>query len=117
MKDKKLRHLQYECKTEERFRNLMIIIDADNKAHAADKCMPKQVEIILRRTEAMKAEGSDMFNYKLPLSGKEVMELKALKPGPAVKECLEYLMKTAFVNPLMTKEEFIKLLMGYRIRE
>ena len=65
----------------------------------------------------MKAEGSDMFNYKLPLSGKEVMELKALKPGLAVKECLEYLMKTAFVNPLMTKEEFIKLLIGYRIRE
>ena len=29
MKDKKLRRLQYECKTEEHFRNLMTIIDAD----------------------------------------------------------------------------------------
>lgn len=116
MKDKKLRRLQYECNTEERFRNLMTIIDADNNAHAADKCMPKQVELILRRTETMKAEGSDMFNYKLPLSGKEAMELKALKPGPAVKECLDYLMKIAFVNPLREKEEFVKLLLGYKTR-
>ena len=117
MKDKKLRRLQYECKTEECFRNLMTIIDADNKAHAADKCMPKQVEFILRRTEAMKTEGSAMFGYKLPLSGKEIMDLKGIKPGPAVKECLDYLMKVAFVNPLLEKEEFVKFLLGYRLQK
>lgn len=104
MKDKKLRRLQYECKTEERFRNLMTIIDADNNAYAADKCMPKQVEFILSRTEAMKAEGSAMFGYKLPLTGKEIMDLKGIKPGSAVKECLDYLMKIAFANPLRKKK-------------
>lgn len=117
MKDKKLRRLQYECKTEERFRNLMTIIDADNNAYAADKCMPKQVEFILSRTEAMKAEGSAMFGYKLPLTGKEIMDLKGIKPGLAVKECLDYLMKIAFANPLRKKEEFVKHLLGYRLQK
>lgn len=117
MKSKKLRKLQYTCGTEERFRDLMLLIDADNNAHAADKCMPRQVEIILQRTEEMKATGSAMFGYKLPISGKDVMEIKGIQPGPEVKDCLDYLLKLAFVNPLRDKEEVIKHLKGYRIRK
>ena len=117
IKSKKLRKLQYTCGTEERFRDLMLLIDADNNAHAADKCMPRQVEIILQRTEEMKAAGSTMFGYKLPLSGKDVMEIKGIQPGPEVKDCLDYLLKLAFVNPLRDKEEVIKHLKGYRIRK
>lgn len=115
MKTKKLRKLQYECGTEERFHDLMLLIDAGNNAHAADHCMPRQVELILQHTETMKAEGSAMFGYRLPLTGKDVMEIKGIGPGPQVKECLDYLLKLAFVNPLSDKEEFIKLLNGYRL--
>lgn len=114
MKDKTLRKWQYTCKTEERFRNLMLLIDADNKSHAPGFCLPHQVDLILRRTEEMKAEGTAMFGYKLPLSGKEVMALKGIGPGPKVKECLDYLMKLAFANPLRDKEIAIKHLKGYR---
>lgn len=117
IKPKKLRKLQYTCGTEERFRDLMLLIDTDNNAHAADKCMPRQVEMILQRTEEMKASGSSMFGYKLPLTGKDVMEIKGIQPGPEVKECLDYLLKLAFVNPLRDKEEVIKHLKGYRIRK
>ena len=117
IKTKKLRKLQYECGTEERFRNLMLLIDADNNAHAADKCMPRQVELILNRTEEMKANGSAMFGYKLPLTGKDVMEIKGIKPGPEVKECLDYLLKLAFANPLRDKEDVIKHLKGYRLQK
>ena len=117
MKSKKLRKLQYTCGTEERFRDLMLLIDADNNAHAADKCMPRQVEIILQRTEEMKVVGSAMFGYKLPISGRDVMEIKGIQPGPEVKDCLDYLLKLAFVNPLRDKEEVIKHLKGYRIRK
>ena len=117
MKSKKLRKLQYTCGTEERFRDLMSLIDADNNAHAADKCMPRQVEMILQRTEEMKAAGSAMFGYKLPLTGKDVMEIKGIQPGPEVKDCLDFLFKLAFVNPLRDKEEMIKHLKGYRIRQ
>lgn len=115
IKTKKLRKLQYLCGTEERFLNLMLLIDADNNAHAADKCMPHQVELIIRRTEEMKHEGSAMFGYKLPLTGKDVMEIKGIEPGPKVKECLDFLLKLAFVNPLRDKEEVIKHLKGYRL--
>lgn len=115
MKTKKLRKLQHECATEERFRDLMLLIDADNNAHAADRCMPRQVKMILQRTEEMKTEGSAMFGYKLPLTGKDVMEIKGILPGPEVKECLDYLLKLAFVNPLRDKKEAIKHLKGYRV--
>lgn len=114
MKNKKLRKLQHLCKNEERFRLLMALIHADNMAHAEGRCMPEQVPMILARTEQMKAEGSAMFGYTLPLTGKDVMTVKGLKPGPQVKECIDYLMKIAFVNPLREKEEFVKLLLGYR---
>lgn len=117
LKSKKLRKLQYTCGTEERFRDLMQLIDADNNAHAKDKCMPRQVEIILQRTEEMKSAGAAMFGYKLPLTGKDVMEIKGIQPGPEVKDCLDYLLKLAFVNPLRDKEKVIKHLKGYRIRK
>ncbi len=115
-KKKRLRKLQYLCGTEERFRDLILIIDADNNSHAADRCMPRQVETIMQITEQMKAEGSAMFGYKLPLTGKDVMEIKGLQPGPQVKECLDYLMKLAFVNPVRDKDEFIVHLKGYRLQ-
>lgn len=115
MKDKKLRKLQYLCKTEERFRLLMTLIHADNMAHAEGKCMPDQVVLMLARTEQMKTEGSAMFGYTLPLTGNDVMSIKGLKPGPYVKECIDYLMKVAFTNPLYSKEYFEKLLKGYRL--
>ena len=117
LKTKNLRKLQYECGTEERFRNLMLLIDADNNAHAPGRCMPRQVELILHRTVEMTQEGSAMFGYKLPLTGKEVMDIKGIKAGPEVKECLDYLLKLAFVNPLREKEEFIKLLKGFRLKK
>ena len=77
--------------------------------------MPDQVPMILARTEQMKAEGSAMFGYKLPLSGMDVMTIKGLKPSPQVKECMEYLIKVAYVDPLQSREEFEKLLKGYRL--
>ena len=117
MKDKTLRKWQYVCGTEERFRNLMLLIDADNNAHAPEYCMPHQVELILQRTEEMKAESTAMFGYKLPLTGKDVMEIKGIGSGPQVKECLDYLLKLAFVNPLRDKEETMKHLKGYRLQK
>lgn len=70
--------------------------------------------MILAITEEMLAEGTAMFGYKLPLDGKDIMELKGLAPGPAVKECQEYLLKVAMSHKNITREEVIKQLMGYK---
>lgn len=46
--------------------------------------------------------------------GKGIMDLKGLAPGPAVKECQEYLLKVAMSHKNITREEVIKQLMGYK---
>ena len=116
MKPKHLRRLQHECKTEHRFRQLMLLIDADNKAHAEGYCLMNQVQRLMGRTEAMKIEGSALFDYKLPFTGTDVMRLKGIKPCPAVKDCMKYFMKLAYVDPLRPMDQWTKHLIGYKIR-
>lgn len=112
--DRKIRKLQYICQTEERFNDLMTVIHADNMAHADGKCLPDQVPMIRERTSQMLAEGTAMFGFKPWLTGNDIMQLKGIEPGPKVKECQEFLLKLAFVNPLMDKDDIIKHLKGYR---
>lgn len=115
--DRSIRKLQYICGTEQRFDDLMTLIHADNMAHAEDRCIPDQVPFIRKRTEEMITEGTEMFGYKLWLTGHEIMEIKGIGSDPRVKECQEYMMKLAFVNPKRDKEEVIKHLKGYRFKQ
>lgn len=75
--------------------------------------MARQVEIIRRRTREMLRQGSAIFGYRIPFTGNDVMRLKGLAPGPEVKDCLDYLLKLAFVNPLRPQAELEKHLFGY----
>ena len=115
MKDKSLRKLQHACRTWERFQDLMIIVYADNMSHAQEYCMPRQSEVMLERTRQMMQEGSAMFGFRLALTGKEIMEIKGLGPGPQIKKCQDYLMALAFNDPLMSRDEAIKFLKGFRL--
>jgi poly(A) polymerase len=115
LKPKQLRKLQYLCGSEERYHDLMRLIDADNKSHSPEHCLPRQVEIIERMTAEMKADGTTMFDYQLPINGWDVMQIKGLKPGHDVKRCLDYLQKVAFVNPKSDRDELIKLLKSYKL--
>lgn len=117
MRDKRLRKLQYMCSSETCFRDLMTLVDADNRSHAPEACMPRQVQLILARTSDMLADGSAMFGYRLPLSGADVMDIKGVPPGPPVKDCLGYLLKVAFADPLRDRAYFVKQLKGYHPHE
>ena len=114
MKDKTLRKLQYQCGYA-RFFELMTLIDADNKSHAIDHCLPNQVYMINKYTNRMVNDKTDMFDYKLPINGDDVMFIKGIKPGRDVKECLDYAMKLAFNNPKITKTELLKHIKGYKL--
>lgn len=116
MKDKSLHKFQYEC-GDKYYGMLLSLIDADNKAHAPEHCLPNQCQKIDDRSAEMIWEGTDMCNYKLPIDGNDVMRVKGLKPGREVKECLDYALKLAFNNPKMTKEEFLKYIKGYNIKK
>lgn len=114
MKDKTLRKLQYECGFR-RFVRLSILIDADNKSHAEGFCLPNQIQMIWKRTNEMVDGGTDMFDYKLPIDGNDVMEVKGIKPGKEVRECLDYAMKLAYNNPKMDRELMLKHIKGYKL--
>jgi hypothetical protein len=93
----------------------MIIVYADNMSHAQEYCMPRQSEVMLERTRQMMQEGSAMFGYRPVLTGKEIMEIKGLGPGPQIKKCQDYLMALAFNDPLMSRDEAVKFLKGFRL--
>ena len=112
MKYKTLRKLQYQC-GHARFLELMTLIDADNKSHAIDHCLPNQVYMIIKCTNRMIDDNTDMFDYKLPINGDDVMFIKGIKPGRVVKDCLEYAMKLAYNNPNITRTELLKRIKKY----
>ncbi|MCQ2184117.1 MAG: HD domain-containing protein [Bacteroidales bacterium] len=107
LSDAGLRRIQYLSRTPERFRQLLALIDADNRAHAEGHRLPGQTEAVLRRSNLMQEAGTAMFGYKLPLSGRDIMEKKSLEPGPKVREYLDASLEEAFANPLLTKEELL----------
>ena len=115
MKDKSLRKLQYECGNKY-YAMLLSLIDADNKAHAPEYCLNNQCRLIDNRTVEMIVENTDMFGYRLPIDGNDVMVIKGLKPGREVKECLDYALKLAFNNPKIDKETLLKHIKGYKVK-
>jgi len=110
-KDKYIRHLQYDCGTTERFEHLLTLIDADNKAHAPEWCLPNQVELVRKRSSELFSAFDDMFGYKLPVSGHDVMKIRGVQPGMIVKKYHDYLIKVAFTEGnKLTRERALKLL-------
>lgn len=112
MKDKTLRKMQYELG--DNMMKCLELIDADNKAHAIEYCMPNQVRNIIKRLEQFKEEGMSMENYKLPVNGDDVMEVLRIEPCAKVKECLNWLLKFAFNNPKISREELLKNIKQFR---
>lgn len=113
--DRELRRLQYTCKGEGRFRQLMTLAQAVETAthRREDGCPATQAEDLVARTEQMKAEGTALFGFKGFLSGHEVMQAKGLAPGPAVRRCLDYLLELALTDPLINHEQAVRLLLDY----
>lgn len=109
MKDKTLRKLQYECGYKY-YSRLFSLIDADNKAHADGYCLPNQCKKIDDKTRYMIENHTDMFNYTLPVNGVDIMCFKSLKPSKEVKLYLDYLLKLAFNNPKISREECFKMI-------
>ena len=113
MKMKTLRKMMHKAKTEERFKHLIEVIDADNKSHKKEYCMWNQGENILK----VAANEKRMFGYQLPIDGNDVMEVLGIEPGPKVKKYLDHCMKLAFNNPEITKEACIKQIKSFKVNE
>ena len=111
-KPKTVRKMEYELG--DNFDDCLTLIDADNKSHGKGYCLPDQVAGIRRIVADYEKDGTNMFHYKLPVNGNDVMEVLGIEPCAKVKECLDWLMKFAFVNPKITKEELLKKIKQFK---
>lgn len=108
MKEKKLHKLEYRLG--DSFYKCLDLIDADNKSHGKEYCLPNQVDRILEREKAMQECGSSLINYKLPINGNDVMEVLNIPPSKDVDKCLKWLMTFAYSKPKITREELLNIL-------
>ena len=113
IKDKTLNKLLYECKTYERFKSLMRIIECDNLAHKEGCCIFNQYKEL---TEKVKNSDTymKMFGYKLPVTGEDIMNTLGIGPGPIISEINKRLLNQAFMDPGISRGRCIQLLPGIK---
>lgn len=63
------------------------LIDADNKSHAPEYCLPNQVNDFIAMTKKL---GIKNEKRKLPINGNDLIERFNVKPGPIIKEILDF---------------------------
>ena len=115
MKKQSLRKMEFELGN--MIEKCLLLIDADNKSHALEYCMPNQVKTINDTLSYMKENGESMQNYVLPVNGNDVINILNIEPSKQVSECLKWLMKFAFYNPKITREELLNnLIKQYKKR-
>ena len=98
VEDSRIREMQYKCVTADRFKEVLLLAASLSDGEA------KMVEI-KRRSSAMTEDGTAMYGYKLPVSGKDIIQALNLAPGPVIKEYQEYLLNLAFQNPKLTRQK------------
>lgn len=105
---------RYEYWWEKNFYKILDLIDADNKSHGKMYCLPNQVDEILKVEKKYQKNDESLIGYKLPVNGNDVMETLGMQPSIKVNECLQWLLKFAFNNPKITREELLKNLKHYK---
>lgn len=109
VEDSRIREMQYKCITADRFKEVLLLAASLSDGEA------KMIEI-KRRSSAMTEDGTAMYGYKLPVSGKDIIQALNLAPGPVIKEYQEYLLNLAFQNPKLTRQKAFDTLIA-RIHE
>ena len=109
IKDKTLNKMLYECKTFERFKSLMRIIECDNLSHANDCCIYNQYEGLTKKVQESE-DHMRMFGYKLPVDGNEIMETLDIPAGPLITEINKRLLNQAFLDPGISKGRCLQML-------
>lgn len=112
MKEKKLHKLEYQLG--DNFYKCLDLIDADNKSHGKEYCLPNQVDRILKKEEEIQEEGKSLIGYKLPVNGNDVMETLNIPPSKDVDNCLKWLMTFVYNKPTITREELLKNIIQYK---
>lgn len=102
--------MQYECKTPEAFDDVVTFLDAwygmlcDDGHHEALKRKMGFYFSFFRSA----SKTHNMYSYKLPVTGKDVMDTLGLKPSPKVGTVMDHLLGIAFSVNDIKREECIE---------
>lgn len=114
MSDASLRRLQYQCGNIGFFEELLMLVHAENLTRNSGESWQNQSGLIYKRTLEMIGDGTAMFGFAPWLSGRDVMSILGIGPGPEVKACLDYLLELAFDDPTMPQDLVINRLCQYK---
>ena len=99
---------QYRCGDKDRFWRFLQVFRAERMMCIGDEYT---VEGLLDRiSDLTESRNLDMYAYKLPVDGDDIMELLGCGPCRMVKEVKDFLLDVAFQNPSLTREECIGLI-------
>lgn len=104
IKPKHLNKLIYQCGNINRYTKLCRVIECDNMSHHPDYIVTGQYDYFMNQLD------NKMFDYKLPVNGNDIMEYLGIEGGPVVKLIMDKLIKQAFNNPDINKEQCLKQL-------
>lgn len=90
---------------------ILAVIDADNNSHAKGYNLINQVNRIKEAIkEVREKENTEKEVFKLPITGKDVMEAFHLKSGPTIGSLMRYARDICLETPSITKEECLERL-------
>lgn len=113
VRDADLRHLQYVSGSHEKMLRLLSVIHAENLAACEEGYSKTTDEYVRNRIEAMHASGRGMYGYHLPFAERRIKRILHIPPGPLVEDTLDFMMRSAFENPKLTRAQFEKLVAAY----
>jgi poly(A) polymerase len=85
---------------------LLLVMDADNKAHATGHTLENQIDGIRDRFTLLQNEP---VKVKLPVNGNDVMEITGLDPGPIIKTLLGVVEEAWLDNPEISRDECLEI--------
>lgn len=95
--------------------NVLNLMEADVSSHKKDAPFANDIKELRRRIEELQIKDKPHSN-KTPISGKEIIDLLKIKPGPLVGEIIEFVNGILDGNPGLTRDEiFSAILKKYKV--
>ena len=119
--DKSARKIIRKC--DKHLDNILKLMDADNKAHAAESSnrLWHQIDDFRKLIPSLYSNISNNKNSspecpKMPINGNDIMTIFNIQPGPIVKQYLEIAQDIFDEDPTYTKDEIIEKLKNISLK-
>ena len=88
----------------------LALIDANNKCQC-DKSKTNQIDYVRKKiAELEEKEKNNLSKIKLPINGKDIMQVFSIKSGPIIGRLLKKIKDAYFEDPTITREKCLELI-------